>query len=159
MVLRTPTSRQAEGLGGGVDPARCVCIVVGASVRAELEDRAAAYSLQAAAERELSRRLGPAMGGWRVVVLTDVWYLNHEDLRPCPTIAVGGPGNCALSAAWIGALPEAMSIEDVLAVHARPDFSEPAAVCWGVDGPATRSAAELFAERYLERFAGAALAG
>ncbi|MEM6757638.1 MAG: hypothetical protein AAF586_10765, partial [Planctomycetota bacterium] len=75
-----------------------VLIVVGAHLRAEAADRPLAYRLIEEIENwkeRFAEQLGVEI---EPTVCTDLWYLNHEELRSLPTICVGGPGVNALSA-------------------------------------------------------------
>ena len=85
-----------------IDTDRLICIVVGVQLRAELGDRPLAYRI----EQELRQRLEAALGKpaegepprLAPVVLSDVYYLNNDELQARPAISVGGPGMNALSA-------------------------------------------------------------
>lgn len=87
-----------------------------------------------------------------VMLCTDVWYLNSDDLRSRPTLSVGAPGVNALSAFLIDKVPTALAIDEVLSVHMDLEDRDPIACCWGVSAGATASAVDAFAERYLEHF-------
>jgi hypothetical protein len=93
----------------------------------------------------------------RLVVCSDVWYLNNDPLRARPTVSIGGPGVNALSAYLADKLPSAFSVENVMLVQADLDFVEVVAVCWGMEPGATAGAVEAFAERYLDGFMEAAI--
>ena len=92
----------------------------------------------------------------RVLVCTDVWYLNNDPLRSRPTVSIGGPGVNALSAYLGDKLPSAFAVEDVLLVQADPEFTDAIACCWGRDTRATAAAVDAFTERYLDAFMDAA---
>lgn len=156
-----------------------VLIVVGAHLRAEMADRPIAYWLRdrvlawldarvagdpavaaAAADVEDADPGQPRPGHpCRVVVCTDVWYLNDASLRVWPTVSIGGPGVNALSAYLADKLPGLLVVDDVLMVQMDPELSEMTASVWGVDHAATVNAAEAFAERYLDAFMSAAVRG
>jgi hypothetical protein len=138
-----------------LDPDRLALVVVGAHLRAEVEDRPLAYHLR----EQMLARLGdhPAANGWRVALCTDVWYLNNAELRARPTISVGGPGVNALSAYLGDKLPSAFAIEGRLVVQLDLDYTELLACCWGVNQTATAAAVEAFIDKYLEGFLEAAV--
>lgn len=132
-----------------------VLVVVGASLRAEVEDRGSAYRLREAMLAWMDGRYGAKVDGGHpcgVVVCTDVWYLNDAELRARPTVSIGGPSVNAFSAYLADKLPSAYVINDVLMVQWDVGGGEPLAACWGVDGGATWAAVEAFVERYLEGF-------
>ncbi len=130
------------------DPDRAVLIVTGSTLAAEAFDRPTANSLRTA--------LAAAMPAHDVVVCSDIWYLNQNDLRARPTISIGSPQVSALAAYLADRLPTAFAIDDVLMIQADPDFDEPIASCWGVTHDATTRAAVEFRERYLKAFVKAA---
>ena len=140
---------------GQFDAARLILIVVGAHLRAEVSDRPVAYALRERMAADLSAR-GVPDAGERVVVCTDLWYLNNEHLRGAATVSIGGPGVNALSAYLAGRLPSAFSVEGALVVQGDPEFHDAVACCWGTDGEATGAAVGAFVERYLPDFLGAA---
>ncbi len=136
-----------------IDLDRVILIVTGAHLRSEVGDRPLAYGLR---ERMVSwlqtRGLGGDLPAERVVVCSDVWYLNQAELRTRPTISIGGPGVNALSAFLGDKLPTAFAIEDVLLVQVDLDFVDIIACCWGMNHATTVSSVEAFVERYLEDF-------
>ena len=137
---------------------RLILIVTGAHLRAEVSDRPIAYGLRQRLSAWLAARgRSETVKTPRVVVCSDVWYLNNDPLRSRPTISIGGPGVNALSAFLADKLPSAFAIEEVMLVQADPEFQEPVACCWGRDEEATAGAVEAFAERYLEGFMEAAI--
>lgn len=130
---------------------RLVLIVTGAHLRAESGDRPLAY------------RLRESMLDWRdrntdddppfdVLVVSDVWYLNNEELQSLPVISIGGPGVNALSANLGDQIPSAFVIENDLIVQVDLDFHDFRVVCWGMDHEATIRAVDAFNERYLENY-------
>lgn len=128
-----------------MDLSRLILVVTGAHLHAEASDRPIAYALQRAIAERLGRK-------GRALVCSDIWYLNTEALRACPTISIGGPAINALSAYLGDKLPSAFVIEGRVLVQADPDFPEPVACCWGPDPPSTAAAVDAFRERYLDRF-------
>lgn len=140
---------------------RLLLIVVGAHLRAEIADRPLAYRLRERILRRLeeSRPGKPGFAGEQgrriepeVVVCSDIWYLNNEDLRSQPTISIGGPGVNALGAYLADRLETAFVVEDVLAVQVDLDFVDPVASCWGTTPGSTAGAVDAFCERYLDGF-------
>jgi hypothetical protein len=137
----------------GIDLSRTVLIVTGAHLHAELSDRPLAYRL-----REAMRGRVEGQGG-HVLVCSDVWYMNNEQLRSCPTVSVGAPGVNALSAFLADKLPSAFVVEGKVLVQADPVFEELVACCWGAGDTGTASAVGAFVERYMEGFVEAAAGG
>lgn len=131
---------------------RLILIVTGTHLDAERTDRAIAYGLRERVAGWLSRQ------GERVEVLvcSDVWYLNHDDLRAMPTISVGGPSVNALAAFFADKLPSTLAVDGVFVVQADPEFDEPVASCWGSTASGTAAAVDAFADRYLDEFMRAA---
>lgn len=143
-----------------IDLSRTILIVTGAHLHAEALDRPLAYGLQKAIRDEIEGRAEGAGGGGvggRVLVCSDVWYMNNEQLRSCPTISVGSPGVNALSAFLADKLPSAFVVEGKVMVQAAPDFDGLVACCWGAGESGTGSAVAVFAERFLGGFVGAAV--
>ncbi len=130
-----------------------VLIVTGAHLRAEAADRPLAYLLRArmldwwdqVGKRESIERP-------EVIVCSDVWYLNNDDLRTLPTVSLGGPGVNALSAFLTDKLPGVFTVTNVLTVQMDIDLVEPIVNIWGMDNPTTASALDAFLERYLDLF-------
>lgn len=124
---------------------RLVLIVVGAHLRAEIEDRPTAYRLAATIDAR-------APLATRAVVCTDLWYLNDDRLRVKPTISVGGPDVNALSAFLANKVPSAFAIDGVLVVQHDVELLDLVACCWGVSPESTGAAVDAFCDRYLDRF-------
>lgn len=142
-----------------LDPEQLLLIVVGAHPKAEVADRAIAGWLRERFLAWLDQRFGPRETGAHpctVMICSDVWFLNDQDLRECPVVSVGGPGVNALSAALGGNVPNAFVIDDVLVVQLDPDFEELRACCWGMGTRQTAAAVQIFADRYLDGFLNAA---
>lgn len=130
---------------------RMVPIVVGAHVLAELGDRPIAYGLRDVMAGALPAGLTP-------VVVTDVWYLNSQELRARPTISVGGPARNALTAHLGDRVPSAYVADDRYIVQLDVGLADLTACCWGVDDAATARAVAVFCERHAERWARAVAA-
>lgn len=133
-----------------IEPSRLVLIVTGAHLRAEAHDRPVAYRLRDRILDLLETR--PPEDRLGVLVCSDIWYLNNDDLRQCPTISVGGPGVNALTAFLADKLPSAFTVEDTLTVLLDTDFVDLIAACWGRDSSTTAAAADAFSLRYLAHF-------
>lgn len=140
---------------------RLLLIVTGAHLRAETHDRPIAYRLRERVVERLNARFGPEKHGrphpLAPVVCSDLWYLNNEPLRTRPTVSIGGPDVNALTAYLADKLPSVLAVEDVFLVQTDPEMVDVVACCWGADAAATLSAADAFAERYLDEFLDAAL--
>ena len=140
-----------------VDVDRLIPIVTGVQLNAELGDRPLAYRVESAAREILTRLLGPPEPNQppalAPVVVSDVFYLNHEALQARPTISVGGPGVNALSAALVNTLPTVVAIEQVLVVQMDLEWNDLRCAVWGMDHLDTVRAVELFLSKgYLETF-------
>lgn len=135
-----------------------VVIVVGADLRAEALDRPIVHALQRGVNTLLAKEataLGRSIPA--AVVCTDVWYLNSNLLRLCPTISVGGPDLNALSAYLIGRIPPIFAVEGRYAIHADPRREQLAACLWGVDATNTAHAMDLFCTKHLPDFVQASI--
>lgn len=140
-----------------IETDRLILIVTGAHLQAEAGDRAVAYGLRGRMMEWLADRGREAEPERpRVIVCSDLWYLNNDPLRARPTISVGSPGVNALTAFLADKLPSAFAIEDRLIVQADLDFPDCLACCWGADIAATSAAVDAFCERYLDAFMEAA---
>lgn len=142
-------------------------IVTGSTIVAETRDRPLAYRLR---ERVLAwldareavenpaKQSGEsgATGRLEPVVCSDLWYLNARELAERPMIAIGEPGSNAATAVVSSRLPTAFVIEGSLRVHLDPEFIDLRAAIWGANAGATAAAIDLFAERYMSEFLGAA---
>jgi hypothetical protein len=128
-----------------VDLSRLILIVTGAHLHAEAAHRPLAYSLQRAMLERLGRR-GTA------VVCSDIWYMNNDQLRGCPTVSLGGPALNALSAFLADKLPSAFVVDGRVLIQADPGFDDPIACCWGADDACTAAAVDAFKDRYLDAF-------
>jgi hypothetical protein len=142
---------------GEIDSERLIPIVTGVQLKAELGDRPLAYRVEA----EVRKRLGEVLPGGEPgelprlspVVISDVYYLNNEELKSRPVISIGGPGMNMLSANLVEELPTAMAIENVLVIQMDLEFRDLRCAVWGMDHLATVRAVETFVVKgYLEMF-------
>jgi hypothetical protein len=116
-----------------------ILIVTGASFRAEEKDRPLAYRIS----EEVAKRLGPE-SAWRAEVISDVLYINDNQLSRCPTISIGGPGVNGLSAMLYRELPSVLTIDNVLLIQMDVDLNDVRCCFWGMDHDQTVEALELF---------------
>ena len=140
-----------------VDIDRLIAIVTGIQLKAELGDRPLAYRVEAAVREVLAEILGkPAareLPRLAPAVVSDVYYLNTEEMQSRPTISIGGPGMNALSAMLVNELPTAVAIENVLVVQMDLEMKDHRCAVWGMDHLDTVRAVELFVSKgYLETF-------
>ena len=146
-----------------IDTDRLVCIVVGIQLRAELGDRPLAYRIEQEVRQRLEAALGkPAEGQFprlAAVVVSDVFYLNSEELQTRPAISVGGPAMNALSATLVDKLPTAVAVEDTLVIQMDLDMDDPRCAVWGMNHLDTVRAVELFVAKYLDAFVEGVVAG
>jgi hypothetical protein len=137
---------------------RLIWIVTGVQLRAELGDRPLAYRIETELRQRLSGLLGKPPDGqlprWSPVVVSDVYYLNRDDVEDAPAISVGGPGINALSASLVNELPTAVAIENTLLIQMDLEMNDPRAAVWGMNHLETVRAVDLFiAKGYLDTFA------
>jgi hypothetical protein len=133
-------------------PVNTVFVVTGASLRAESMDRPLAYRVKAAIDEHID---DDGLDDWECVVISDVWYLNHDRFAGLPTISIGGPGVNALSAYLYERLPSTLAIDNVLIIQMDLTFEDKRCAVWGMDNEATVEAVDTFLEKgYLDRFLG-----
>ena len=131
-------------------PENAVLVVCGAHLRAEWHDRPIAYRLRGVLAEH---------GAAGAVVVSDIWYLNHDELRHRPTVSVGGPEVNALTA-YLGArVPSSYVVEGRCVVQFDLASADPIAACWGAGPDGTLEAVDAFCERYLDEFVVRADAG
>src|SRR4051812_38404940 len=140
-----------------VETGRLIWIVTGVQLNAELGDRPLAYRLEKEVRRALRAAPGPKPKGvpprLSPVVVSDVFYLNSDDVQGRPAISVGGPGMNALSAALANELPTVAAVENELVVQMDLEFDDLRCAVWGMNHLDTVRAVELFVGRgYLEAF-------
>jgi len=135
-----------------VETTRLLPVVVGAHPRGEIADRPLANRLVAAIRQW--QRQNEEKSDLRLIpmVMTDLWYLNDQELLLQPTIAIGEPAQNAASAYFGTRLPRAYVVDGQLQVLADLEFVEPSVTMWGVDAHATRTALDWFIARHLARF-------
>lgn len=126
---------------------RTILIVTGAHLSAEINHRPIAYAL-----REHIVRTSPDRAEEGVVVCSDLWYLNREELRGLPCISIGSPEVSALSAYLAARIPSRFVIDNRLMVQMSAEGTAPVASCWGVDEHTTSEAVDVFASRFLTEF-------
>jgi hypothetical protein len=104
-----------------IDPQRLIWIVTGVQLNAELGDRPLAYRVEQAVRTRLAALLGQVPEGelpaLSPVVVSDVYFLNREDVEGQPLISIGGPGVNAVSGLLAEKLPAAVAIENTLVVQ------------------------------------------
>lgn len=141
---------------------RLITIVTGIQLRAELGDRPLAYHVEREVRAFLDAHLPERQPGelplLAPVVVSDVYYLNNDELQTRPTIAIGGPGMNALTATLVEELPTALAIDETLVIQmsldagAEADDAHRCAV-WGMNHLDTVRAVETFiAKGYLAAF-------
>ncbi len=136
---------------GPIDPSRTLLLVTGAHLRAEACDRPLAYALKAEAQRRLGR-LAAAPKTPRLLVCSDLWRINSDELAQTPTISLGGPGVNAWAAHLAEQLPTAFAVDDRLVIQMDPDMSSLLVSLWGMDHASTVEALTIFTQRYLDEY-------
>jgi hypothetical protein len=127
---------------------RLLMIVTGSVLRAEELDRPLAYYLQQQIELA-SKRLDLALES-RVV--SDLRWLNDEQMQGFPTISVGGPGVNELARIWFEEVPFSLAVDEKYWVQMDPDFADLRASIWGMDNALTQIAVSVFVDRLLKGF-------
>lgn len=140
-----------------VSPANPILIVVGAHLSAELYDRPIAYRLREQLMRAVEKSLDSKLDPGSIVVLSDLWFLNRDELRSQPFITVGGPTVNALTASLADKLPSIFAIDGQLITQMDADGEVPIAACWGTGPAETARACDEFMARGLELFLDAIL--
>ena len=131
---------------------RLLPIVVGAHPRSEIADRPLANRLVAAIRQWQRQAIANEDDRLVPMVMTDLWYLNDNELLLQPTITIGEPGSNAASAYYGTRLPKAYVVDGQLQVMADLEFLEPSVTMWGVDAYTTRTALDWFINRHLGNF-------
>ena len=132
-------------------PTHRIMVVVGTHLRAEAADRPLAYRLLREMENWVDRHRERLEVEIVPVVCSDLWYLNHDDLRRLPTVCIGGPGVNALSAFLAQHLVEEDRDAEVL-LQIDEEFTDLQACVWGLDHPLTAYGVEQFLTQYLDGF-------
>lgn len=135
-----------------LDLDRLLPIVVGAHPHAERHDRALAYHLAEQVERWQANYCDEKI--LEPLVLSDLWYLNHDQLQSRPTISIGDPRHNALSAYLTGRIPAVHAIDDRYVIRMDPTFQQLDVCIWGASAEDTVEAVDRFVDGYLDRLLG-----
>jgi hypothetical protein len=128
---------------------RMMLIVVGAHLRAEIEDRPMATALGGRIRESLLSTESPNLP---VVACTDLWYLNHDELQGLPAIVLGNPAQNA-AAAWLTRrIPSVLVVNDRVQIQADLEFNDLRVCIWGVDAASTQEAVDLFWSKYGKQY-------
>ena len=146
-----------------IDTDRLIAIVTGIQLTAELGDRPLAYRIEREVRDRLEAALGKAPEGGpprlAPAVVSDVFYLNNDDIQGRPTISIGGPGMNAVSAMLVEHLPTALSIEHTLVIQMDLEMHDARCAVWGMNHLDTVRAVETFlAKGYLDAFVAGVIA-
>lgn len=128
-----------------------VLIVLGAHLRAEVENRPLGYELRNLITQWQSQH-ADEIDQYKVIVCCDLWYLNQPDLMLQPTISMGDPEINAATAYLANRVPSAMIVDHSYRIHLDPEFVDRKVCLWGVDAASTQGAFQVFTERYLDNF-------
>lgn len=128
-----------------VEPHQLILLVVGGHLESEALHRPRAELLAS----RLRERIEP---GCQVVTLTDLWYLNDDRLRACPALSIGGPRVNALTTYLGDKIPTVFAVDDQYQIQLDLETRDPVGAIWGIDGPTTISACDIFEEKYLSTF-------
>ena len=140
-----------------VDIGRLIAVVTGIQLNAELGDRPLAYRIEQEIRERLNATIGKPPEGepprLAPAVVSDVFYLNNDDIQARPTISIGGPGMNAVSAVLVEHLPTALAIEDTLVIQMDLEIEDVRCAVWGMNHLDTVRAVETFlAKGYLDTF-------
>jgi hypothetical protein len=140
-----------------IDTDRLIVIVTGIQLKAELGDRPLAYRIEQLVreliQAEIPKEAPDDLPRFVPVVVSDVFYLNNDEMQTRPTIAIGGPGMNAVSAMLVEPLPTALAIENELVIQMDLDMDDPRCAVWGMNHLDTVRAVETFiAKGYLDAF-------
>ncbi|HEV7299123.1 MAG TPA: hypothetical protein VGN72_07140 [Tepidisphaeraceae bacterium] len=139
-----------------IDTDPLLWIVTGVSLTAELGDRPLAYRIEEEVRQRLRTRLPAVAPGQSPrlspVVVSDVFFLNNEELQSRPAISVGGPGVNMLSGTLVERLPTVLAVDNVLVVQMDPEFEHLQASVWGMTHVDTVRAIDLFVTKYLDAY-------
>jgi len=122
-------------------------IVVGANIEAEVSDRLTAMELA----QELEARLESDRSRC-VVILTDLWYVNHAHLHGHPVISIGAPEINAATAMLATRTPTMLLADDRYRIHLDPELIDLRCCLWGKGPSATRDAVHVFLKKYADEF-------
>lgn len=123
-------------------------IVTGSTLRAEMADRPLAYRLQKVIRKRMAAEVV-----LRPIVISDIWYLNSEQLQDLPTISLGGPGVNAASQFFFSKLPTALGIDGLMLIQMDVALEDHRCCLWGMDHRKTAEALRVFTEcGYLDQF-------
>ena len=140
-----------------IDTDRLILIVTGVHLTAELGDRPLAYQIEKAMKQRLTEKLGTPTAGslprLAPAVISDVYYLNNEEIQQRPVISIGGPGVNSLSAMLANELPVTVASENTLIVQMDLEMNDPRCAVWGMNHVDTVRAVDLFLTKgYLNTF-------
>jgi hypothetical protein len=135
-------------------PPPLAVIVTGSHALAELFDRPLAYRLRGKLVRALTDDEA-IDADHRVLVCSDIWYMNQAGLRSLPTVSIGSPNVNALAAYYAPRLSSVLTVDGVFMVQLDSSGPAPLASCWGIDPASTAAAVESFEKRLLEGFVAA----
>jgi hypothetical protein len=141
-----------------IDTSRLLWIITGVHLRAELGDRPLAYRIEREAKRVLKDLLPPPADDDPLplitpAVISDVYYLNNDEIQDQPLISIGGPGVNAVANSLVNDVPTAVAIEDSLLIQMDVEMNDLRCSIWGMDHLQTVQAVDLFlAKGYLQTY-------
>ena len=135
-----------------------ILIVTGSTLRAEQYDRPLAYQMRKEIFKTFTEisalDINPIPPD--VIVLSDLWYLNSEQLHDLPTISIGGPKSNGVSAFYYNKLDHKLSVNDTVLIQMDPFLQKLKVAVWGQDPLSTQEAIDLFVKQsYLTDFVSA----
>ena len=135
-----------------INHSNTLLIVVGAHLRAEVADRPLGYELQQRVNEWLEEHQEQMNVSIDVIVCSDIWYLNNEQLQQCPTISIGGPGVNALSAYFAQNLKHDTGQEQQVLIQIDPEYTDLRVCIWGTNHELTVKGLDLFNRQYLDGY-------
>ena len=137
---------------GPILPQTVIPIVVGAHLRAEVEDRPLAEQIKCAIE-SWKQQNGISESPYPLVC-TDMWYLNSVELRVQPTLSIGSPEVNAATAAFAADIPTLVEVPDAYRIQADPAFINLKCALWGIDTQQSQLSVDAFVKEVLGQWLG-----
>lgn len=130
-----------------IDVDHAICIVVGASPRAEIDHRPMAHRLASRMQEWIDAH---GDGDASVLVLTDLWLAGDPELAARPCIALGEADTNAAVAQLSLQLPQALVTEGQYEIRLDPAGDDARACIRGAAASGTAAGVDAFCARMLD---------
>lgn len=150
----SPQPKQGAAAGARIDVDHAVCVVVGASPRAEIDHRPLAHRL---AERMQEWIGSNGSDGATVLTVTDLWLAGDAELAARPCVALGEADTNAAVAQFSLGLPQALVTEGQYEIRLDPAGDDARACIRGATAAGTSAGVDAFCTRMLDGWMRAAL--